>query len=128
MEASHNSLGSPRVSRKSLRQWHDFRRLCRARRTVSFAPGGCPRSRWEPASQRADRQALATGAHSSKDRHSQRHRHRHRNGARGRKRNLAQDQAAKEQVQKPQEARPERDIREEQHPGKVAGKEKRETR
>lgn len=73
-----------------------------------------------------------TGAHSNKDRHRHRYRHkrrhRHRNGARGRKRDLPEDQATKEQVQKAQEARPERDNKGDQHPGKVAGKEKRETR
>lgn len=67
-----------------------------------------------------------TGAHSNKDRHRQRHRHR--NGARGRKRDLPEDQATKEQVQKAQEARLERDNEGDRHPGKVAGKEKRETR
>lgn len=66
------------------------------------------------------------GAHSNRDRHRQRHRHR--NGARGRKRDLPEDQATKEQVQKAQEAPPERDNKGDQHPGKVAGKEKRETK
>lgn len=67
-----------------------------------------------------------TEAHSNKDRHRQRPRHR--NGARGRKRDLPEDQATKEQVQKAQESRPERDNEGDRHPGKVAGKEERQTR
>ncbi|MDK2931038.1 MAG: hypothetical protein PWR07_1169 [Bacillota bacterium] len=69
-----------------------------------------------------DNRTPRTGAHSNKDRH------RNRNGARGQKRDLPKDQATKEQVQKAQEARPERDNEGDQDPGKVAGKEKRETR
>lgn len=71
-----------------------------------------------------DNRTPRTGAHSNKDRH----RNRNRNGARGQKQDLPKDQATKEQVQKAQEARPERDNEGDHDPGKVAGKEKRETR